>query len=280
MSITKKSWKIQENETVIIRLPSDNLKVVKVKRDTVVNLGKFGEFKTNDLIGKWYEVPYEVFGANQLRRALVNSVLETMEIDNSDGNNNSKINDDSASQKLSHTQIETLKQQSLKGSVSSQSVIKTIVTNSSTFDQKTEFAKAKYIKRKEQKFSKSFRVFKPSARMMLELYTAKKAAKIRDLRIDTLAQMMTVANVRAGSRFIVVDDCAGMVLAAVLERMQGEGTVMLLHPNDMPSYHIVTEMDFSEDIMSTIQTLSWSRLEPNVDENPEFHNPGDLNTKR
>ena len=47
--------------------------------------------------------------------------------------------------------IEELKQKSTKGELSSDAVIKTLVENSKTFDQKTEFAKAKYIKKKEKK---------------------------------------------------------------------------------------------------------------------------------
>jgi tRNA (adenine-N(1)-)-methyltransferase non-catalytic subunit len=39
----------------------------------------------------------------------------------------------------------------MKGEVSSEAVIKALVENSKTFDQKTDFAKAKYIKKKEKK---------------------------------------------------------------------------------------------------------------------------------
>ncbi|KAJ1569913.1 tRNA (adenine(58)-N(1))-methyltransferase non-catalytic subunit trm6, partial [Nowakowskiella sp. JEL0078] len=234
-------------------------------------LGKFGQFDVNELIGKIYEVPYEIYDGKKLRRALLNSVLETMEIENSEGNNNSKIFDDKSSQKLSHEDIEALKQGSLKGEVSSQSIIKTIVTNSTTFDLKTEFAKAKYIKRKEQKFSKSFRVYKPTSRLMIELYSSKKGSKIRDIRIDTLSQMMCLANVRAGSKVLVVDDCSGIILASVLERMGGYGSILFIHPSESPSFPLLTEMSLPQSQIECIQTLAWNRLEENIDEKPEFH---------
>lgn len=42
------------------------------------------------------------------------------------------------------------------------------------------------------------------------------------LRYDTLAQMLTLGNIRAGNKMIVMETCAGLVLGAVMERMGGE----------------------------------------------------------
>ncbi len=41
------------------------------------------------------------------------------------------------------------------------------------------------------------------------------------LRMDTLAQLLTYANVRAGSRLLVVESCLGLVVGALMERMGG-----------------------------------------------------------
>lgn len=41
------------------------------------------------------------------------------------------------------------------------------------------------------------------------------------LRPDSLAQMITFANVRSGQRFIIVDGSGGLILAAVLDRLEG-----------------------------------------------------------
>lgn len=45
------------------------------------------------------------------------------------------------------------------------------------------------------------------------------------LRYDTLAQMLTLANIHAGSKVLVFETCAGLVLGAVMERMGGEFVV-------------------------------------------------------
>lgn len=41
------------------------------------------------------------------------------------------------------------------------------------------------------------------------------------LRYDTLAQMLTLANVHARSKVLVFETCAGLVLGSVMERMGG-----------------------------------------------------------
>lgn len=41
------------------------------------------------------------------------------------------------------------------------------------------------------------------------------------LRHDTLAQMLTLANIHAGSKVLVFETCSGLVLGAVMERMGG-----------------------------------------------------------
>lgn len=41
------------------------------------------------------------------------------------------------------------------------------------------------------------------------------------LRYDTLAQMLTLTNIHAGSKVLVFETCAGLVLGSVMERMGG-----------------------------------------------------------
>ena len=50
---------------------------------------------------------------------------------------------------------------------------------------------------------------------------------ISDLRLDTLSQILTMSNVRAHSRMMVVESCQGMVVGALLERMGGKYTCII-----------------------------------------------------
>lgn len=45
------------------------------------------------------------------------------------------------------------------------------------------------------------------------------------LRHDTLAQMLTLANIHAGSKVLVFETCSGLVLGAVMERMGGMSAI-------------------------------------------------------
>lgn len=46
------------------------------------------------------------------------------------------------------------------------------------------------------------------------------------LRYDTLAQILTLGNIHAGSKIIVFETCAGLVLGSVMERMGGNHTFL------------------------------------------------------
>jgi tRNA (adenine-N(1)-)-methyltransferase non-catalytic subunit len=44
---------------------------------------------------------------------------------------------------------------------------------------------------------------------------------IRDMRIDTLSQILSLGNVRAYTKMLVVDDTQGLVITGVMERLGG-----------------------------------------------------------
>ncbi|PWA27797.1 hypothetical protein CCH79_00000173, partial [Gambusia affinis] len=66
------------------------------------------------------------------------------------------------------------------------------------------------------------------------------------LRYDTLAQMLTLGNIHAGSKVLVFETCAGLVLGAIMERMGGRfsltscvhhpryGSVIQMYPGGGP----------------------------------------------
>ncbi|KAH6569466.1 hypothetical protein BASA62_004837 [Batrachochytrium salamandrivorans] len=171
---------IRENEWVLLKLPSGNHKIFVLKAGEKVDLGKFGSFQSDDLIGKFQLVPYEIHGSNEIRRLQNLDFLEEFDFGESlESASNVLIIDDPASQKLSQNDIEAFKQQSLQGIVDHSSLIQSLIKNNSAFDKKTEFSKAKYIKRKQRKFSKIFTAIKPTARMFCDFYLERKPDKTR-----------------------------------------------------------------------------------------------------
>ncbi|XP_056284742.1 tRNA (adenine(58)-N(1))-methyltransferase non-catalytic subunit TRM6 isoform X2 [Pseudoliparis swirei] len=146
------------------------------------------------------------------------------------GTDNRNILDDGKSQKLTRDDIEILKGQGLKD----QEIIQQLVDNSSTFRDKTKYAQDKYIKKKKKKYENTVTVLRPSCRILAMMYHGREPGKICHMRYDMLAQMLTLANIHAGSKVLVFETCAGLVLGAVMERMGGYGSVIQMFPGGGP----------------------------------------------
>ncbi|MGH0139648.1 UNVERIFIED_CONTAM: hypothetical protein FKN15_042577 [Acipenser sinensis] len=161
---------------------------------------------------------------------------------------NRNIVDDGRSQKLTRDDIETLKDQGLKG----QEIVQQLIENSSTFRDKTEFAQEKYIKKKKKKYDNTITVLKPSTRIMALMYHGREPGKICNLRYDTLAQMLTLGNIHAGSKLIVFETCAGLVLGAVMEQMGGYGSIIQMYPGGEPVRAATDSFGFPEHFYKTL----------------------------
>lgn len=72
------------------------------------------------------------------------------------------------------------------------------------------------------RYLQMFTPIEPTVHNICEFNFEKLAAKIRDIRPDTLSQIMAMANVRPGGRLLVVEDVHGLIVAAAVERMGGE----------------------------------------------------------
>jgi tRNA (adenine-N(1)-)-methyltransferase non-catalytic subunit len=49
--------------------------------------------------------------------------------------------------------------------------------------------------------------------------------------MDTIAQILTYANLASFRNVLVLESCKGLLLASVVERLGGNGTVVNLSPN-------------------------------------------------
>ncbi|CAG8450142.1 15670_t:CDS:10 [Dentiscutata erythropus] len=259
--------RIMDNQYVFIVLPSSNIKVVKLQKDTTVSLGKFGTFHTNDIIGKPFGHSYEIYDRDKIK-VIRNVAFYEVDLDDS-GANNQKTVDDPSKQKLSYQDIEQLKKDGMEG----QDIIKKVIESHSSFDKKTEYSKAKYIKRKEAKFSRVFTPVRPTLYSVWEYFFAKNPSKIRDMRIDTLSQMLTLSNVRAYAKLLVVDDTQGLLITGVMERLGdtqflfqlqiqhlGYGIVLGVHDGEHHNYDIVRYMNFTKKVNNSLMVLSWQQI--------------------
>lgn len=86
---------------------------------------------------------------------------------------NRDLKDDNTAQALTAEDINEM-----KGEKSGEEIIAALVESSATFAAKTEFSKAKYLKRKTKKYIKRFRVVKPTTALIAETMFLKNPMKI------------------------------------------------------------------------------------------------------
>jgi len=241
---------IHVGDTVLLRLPTGDIKSCKVEANSMVNLGKFGSFLADALVNQPYGLTYEI------NNKTVNVIppLPIEELEDTDATNE-LINDGQFVQPLTASEIENLKQSGVHAS----DIIKKQIDMHANYSLKTEYSKDKYKKRKAAKYSKSFTTVQPTLFNVCEYWFAKDQARILSLRIDTLSQMMNLGNVRPGGRYVVVDDASGMVVSAVLERLGGNGRLITICDVDSPpAYPVMTQMNFPKELTANVlSSLNW-----------------------
>ncbi|XP_044300092.1 tRNA (adenine(58)-N(1))-methyltransferase non-catalytic subunit TRM6 isoform X2 [Varanus komodoensis] len=263
---------IQEGDWAVLKRGEVFKAVAVVKRRKIIFEKQW--FCLDNAIGHNYGTTFEVTsgGSLQPKKRVEETAMETKEA----GTDNRNIVDDGKSQKLTHDDIKALKDKGTKG----QEIVQQLIENSTSFRDKTEYAQDKYIKKKKKKYEAVITVIKPSTRILSTMYYAREPGKINYLRYDTLAQMLTWGNVRAGNKMIVMETCAGLVLGAVMERMGGYGSIIQMYPGGGPVrtatscfgfpesfFHTLYEFPLSE-VMSVLSgTLSLKSLPSESEEN-------------
>ncbi|KII94259.1 hypothetical protein PLICRDRAFT_36512 [Plicaturopsis crispa FD-325 SS-3] len=243
---------IQAGHTVLLKIPNGDTRSVKTEQNSVITLGRLGSFNANELIGKPYGLTFEIVG----KTLQVVPPRSLQEVEDTDATNE-LINDGQFVQPLTLEEIEALKESGVHAS----DMIKMQIEQHANYSLKTEYSKEKYKKRKEAKYSKSFTTLEPTVFNVCEYWFAKDQSRIRDIRTDTLAQMLSIANVRPGGRYLVVDDASGLVLAGVLERMGGEGRVISVCDIDSPpAYPVMTHMNFPLSATAIHSSLNWATV--------------------
>uniref|UniRef100_A0A7N6B5I5 tRNA (adenine(58)-N(1))-methyltransferase non-catalytic subunit TRM6 n=1 Tax=Anabas testudineus TaxID=64144 RepID=A0A7N6B5I5_ANATE len=219
--------RIKEGDYVVLKR-GDIFKAVQIQPKKKVIFEKQWFFLDN-AVGHLYSTTFEIVSGGTLQPQRTKST-ESCSDSKEAGTDNRNIVDDGKSQKLTRDDIEMLKEQGLKG----QEIIQQLIDNSSTFRDKTEYAQDKYIKKKKKKYENTVTILRPSCRILAMMYHGREPGKICHLRYDTLAQMLTLGNIHAGSKVLVFETCAGLVLGAVMERMGGYGSVIQMYPGGGP----------------------------------------------
>ncbi|XP_038141971.1 tRNA (adenine(58)-N(1))-methyltransferase non-catalytic subunit TRM6 [Cyprinodon tularosa] len=220
-------YRIKEGDHIVLKR-GDVYKAVQIQRKKKVIFEKQWILLDN-VVGHLYSTTFEISSGGTLQPKEDEETQSSTDVKVT-GTDNRHIVDDGKSQKLTRDDIETMKEQGL----TDKEIIKQLIDNSSTFSNKTGYAQDKYIKKKKKKYENTVTVLKPTCRIIAMMYHGREPGKICHLRYDTLAQMLTLANIHAGSKVLVFDTCAGLVLGAIMERMGGYGSVIQMYPGGGP----------------------------------------------
>ncbi|CAK1365782.1 tRNA (adenine(58)-N(1))-methyltransferase non-catalytic subunit trm6 [Cercospora beticola] len=209
---------IRPNTYLFLRLPSEMLKLVEIKLNTIIEVGKLGSFPSNLLLGRPYHHTYEILekrdGEAYSRLRIVpqadlnaeagldepspsesraepgtpngtTSLPDGYELLGEDGSilmkNNRLTVDDATRQTLTHAEIEELKK-----SAGAKEVIEKILASHTGLDEKTVFSKAKYMLRKNKKYLKRFTVLPMDLGNLIDYITDKEPPRIMDMREEAL----------------------------------------------------------------------------------------------
>ncbi|KAG1713973.1 tRNA (adenine(58)-N(1))-methyltransferase non-catalytic subunit TRM6 [Nymphon striatum] len=263
---------IKEDDYVILKNKQTCL-ALKVTKSRQVSVFR-NRIKLNSIIGQQFGQRYEIRNntITRIASAPVKSSLDNDAVNLNSSKDNRNIFDDGTSQKLSRSDIEVLKADGLTGD----KIVENLIENSSTFKEKTEFSQEKYRNKKKQKYENLYTIYKPTLRLVAEMFYRNNPAKIlskslairdcilalfanahfsRYLRVDSLSQMLAMCNVVAGGKYLVFDSCFGLLTAAVMHRLGGKGFVVQLHSSDLPRRETVEILNFAENELKNLSCL-------------------------
>lgn len=276
----------------LIRLPSNGLKIAEIKEGSSVNLGKFGVFDLEGIVGYPFGQTFEVLDGRKVRPVRsttygnvdtsepVEEAEETPEPEESENatpvpetlsekidylkrldiksseTNRELVDIGNATQGLSMEEIETLKKTS-KGANVGEAIIDNLIKSHVNFNMKTKHSQEKYLKRKQQKFLRRFTVEYLGSSQLLQYYLEKDSSKVLDMSEETLGLLLSLGNIQSGGRYLVIDETGGVVVSGLLERMRGSGEIVLVHENEHANLSALEHSNIPQNVQhKMIKTLN------------------------
>lgn len=111
---------------------------------------------------------------------------------------------------------------------------------------------------------KTFTPVRPTINTINDYFFSKNPDKIKHMRIDTLSQLLSMANVHANSKLLVVDDTQGLVVSSCLERMGGFGQLVAIHEGDHHNYDILRYMNFSKSVQNVFHPVPMTMIDQTI----------------
>lgn len=287
LPLKKSTTIISPNQHALVRLPSEGMKIVELTPGGVISLGKFGSFEVNGVLGYAFGQTFEILENLKVKPIKSMTVVEDKSVDevdneeltkdeltqmfsNSSENNQNIINIGSKIQKLTSDDVDKLKQSGASSDIG-QRIIEQMIAGHNGFDKKTIFSQQKYLKRKQQKFLRRFTVEYLGSSQLLQYYIEKDPQRVLDMSEESLGLLLNFANVRPGGRYLLIDETGGVVLYAMMERMNGQGLIVSAHDNEHPNHIALRYSDYPDDLQSQmVKSINWLQFLEPENERVEF----------
>jgi len=164
---------------------------------------------------------------------------------------------DKDNQKLSRDEINKMREDGVDGV----EIVEKLIENSETFQNKTKFSQEKFLKKKAKKYHQYILVRKPSIRLLMDINYNADPMKILNLRVDSLAQILTMTNVHSGGKYLVYETGAqGLVVSSVLERVGHQGSVTHIYQTGQPQTNCLAAMDYPPEVMANLNVINIQHL--------------------
>ncbi|KAM7533608.1 hypothetical protein Aperf_G00000127382 [Anoplocephala perfoliata] len=254
-------WKpIEESDKVIVQ-KGDNFQIVTIEPSKYFDFGK-DKVPMSQVIGFPMGATFFFDGTNvtQVKEEELN-VEGLDELESSKDNRH--IHDRSDNQILTAEDVKSLKSTGSSGNA----IISKLVAMSTTFRMKTKYSQEKYLNKKKKNYFCMFTVRPHTARNLCDMQMVCKATT---LRYDSLVQLLTYANVHAGTTVMLTESYSGLIRKAVLERLGnrdcGGRLINFYHGTSAPTVDVSPAEDFSpiynvqfEDLTSLLLTGKFAR---------------------
>lgn len=264
--------KVQANDTLVVRSFDDKSSyILQVNGEKKINKSRVS---LKSLIGQPYGAVFELNNRNFSRlsedeqfetelydcdtaredesfcamEGIVQKAVGGMLLPSKLRGDNSTYVDTNTAQKLTNADIKQLKESGL----SAKEIIKSLIVHSDTFATKTDFAQAKWIKKKENKYRRRYKILRSSPISVCEASFCKNREKICNMRHDSLAQIISQSGVHSGTRVLVVESLTGLLVGSLAYRMQGKGLILALYGGQQPHFDMVQMFNLNEQSLSII----------------------------
>ena len=171
----KMSNVVKDGDWVIIQMHDDQESIVNMTSRQQQKIGR-NRMSVSPIIGQSYGSIFEINGKviSKLEGDLFDSHNVQLPASSAPEGDNRSFSDTNTAQKLTPQAIEQLRCEGLSGN----EIISSLIANSDSWNNKSEFSQEKWLKRKQKKYTQRFRVLKCNPVSICDVYYKKNSSKM------------------------------------------------------------------------------------------------------